>query len=78
MRIGVQIGGGILHAIAVSMTYTQEPAQPTDRCYVCGGPAHLEILADSAEAETGYLDSRAYCDDCYAEALADLAEECRQ
>ena len=58
-------------------TYTQAFAPPSDRCYVCGGPAHIEILADAPDAETGYLDSRAYCDDCYGEALADVAEEPR-
>lgn len=50
--------------------YRSAPAKITE-CYECGETRLCEVLvADSAEAETGYRDEYAICESCKNEGVA--------
>jgi hypothetical protein len=48
-------------------TYSERPLQPgwKAECHDCGREADVELVADSPEAGTGYVDSLALCSPCF-------------
>lgn len=57
------------------MTYTITAANPdNDKCYCCGEPATILIVADRPEPETGHVDTITLCEDCWQQEYANKME----